>query len=66
MRSRIKEAMIKNLSDDERAVIIYHYHEDLDFDSIAQRLGKAVNSIRVMHYRALSKVREAIEPRDRT
>lgn len=51
------EALLEGLTELERTVVRLRYEEDLDFGTIARRLGKEANAVHQIHFRALSKLR---------
>jgi len=53
---------IVTLSPVEREVIILRFILDLDYPRVAQVVGKSVNNVRVIQYRALRKLHEKLAP----
>ena len=51
------EALLGGLTELEQEVLRLRYLEDLDFQEIATRLGKAPNAVHQIHHRALTKLR---------
>lgn len=51
------EALLDGLTELEQTVLKQRYEEDLDFQTIAKRLGKEPNAVHQIHHRALTKLR---------
>ena len=51
------EVFLEGLTELEQEVVRLRYLEDLDFQEIATRLGKAPNAVHQIHHRALTKLR---------
>jgi RNA polymerase sigma-70 factor (ECF subfamily) len=51
------EAFLDGLTELEREIVRLRYVEDLDFQEIANRLGKEPNAVHQAHHRALTKLR---------
>jgi RNA polymerase sigma-70 factor (ECF subfamily) len=54
-------AMNSELTDDQRHVIILRFLEDFSLKETAQIIGKAVNNIKVIQNRGITKLRKALE-----
>ena len=55
---------LATLSPVEREVIILRFVLGLDYPRVAQVVGKSVNNVRVIQYRALKKLHERLAPAD--
>jgi RNA polymerase sigma-70 factor (ECF subfamily) len=55
---------LATLSPVEREVIILRFVLGLDYPRVAQVVGKSVNNVRVIQYRALKKLHERLAPSD--
>ena len=60
---RLRHAIMK-LSPTERQVILLRFVHDLDYTEVGQMLGKTVNAVRVIQYRALCNLRKIVAERE--
>lgn len=52
---------VRELSPDQRRVIVMRFLDDLSYDQIAQILGKSVGAVRVLQFRGLKSLRQLIQ-----
>jgi len=60
-RARYLEAAIRQLPEDQRAVIVMRFIEEMDYAEVAAIMGKSPGALRVAQYRALAALRKIIE-----
>ena len=60
-RFRELEAAIRQLPEDQRAVIELRFIEDMDYAEVALITGKSQGALRVMQFRALAALRKILE-----
>ena len=59
----LKPAIFSELSDRERAILILRYESGFSFTEIGERIGFSRQSIQNSHFKALKKLRDALEPK---
>jgi RNA polymerase sigma-70 factor, ECF subfamily len=52
---------VRHLPSEQRQVIIMRFIDDLSYQDIAQILGKTVGAVRVIHFRALTNLRQLLD-----
>jgi RNA polymerase sigma-70 factor (ECF subfamily) len=52
---------VRHLPGEQRQVIIMRFIDDLSYQDIAQILGKSVGAVRVIHFRALTNLRQMLD-----
>lgn len=57
----LKPAIFSQLSDRERAIVILRYESGFSFTEIGERIGFSRQSIQKSHFKALKKLRSALE-----
>ncbi len=60
-RARNLEAAIRQLPEDQRAVIVMRFIEEMDYAEVAAITGKSPGALRVAQHRALAALRKIIE-----
>jgi RNA polymerase sigma-70 factor (ECF subfamily) len=60
---RLRSA-ITRLKPTEREVVLLRFVDDLSYDEVARMLGKTVNAVRVIQYRALCNLRRIVAERE--
>ena len=60
-RARDLEAAIRQLPEDQRAVIVMRFIEEMDYAEVAAITGKSPGALRVAQHRALAALRKMIE-----
>jgi RNA polymerase sigma-70 factor (ECF subfamily) len=55
---------IRRLKPTEREVVLLRFIDDLSYDDVAHMLGKTVNAVRVIQYRALCNLRRMVAERE--
>jgi len=56
----VVEKAMKNLSPQSRLVLVLHYEQGFSFEEIAEIVGMPASTIRSVHRRALTKLRETL------
>jgi RNA polymerase sigma factor FliA len=59
--SNMLRGSIADLPDKERAIVVGHYLEHLDFQAIAQQLGLSKGRVSQLHSRAIAQLRDLLE-----
>ncbi|MCD8309316.1 MAG: sigma-70 family RNA polymerase sigma factor [Clostridia bacterium] len=52
---------IKFLDEEEQKIIVYRFVQDMSFKEISKAMGKPLNTVTSVYYRALKKIKEKIE-----
>ena len=52
---------VRHLPGEQRQVIVMRFIDDLSYQDIAQVLGKSVGAVRVIHFRALTNLRQMLD-----
>lgn len=60
----IQEAIQRDLTDDQRHVIVLRFLEEFSLRETAAILGKDINHVKVIQSRALAKLRQVLESKD--
>ena len=64
-RARSLEAAIRRLPDQQRAVIVLRFIENMDYAQVAAILGKSQGALRVIQHRALAALRQILAQEDK-
>ena len=60
-RAVLVERALRELSEDQREVIILHFMEEMSHPEVAQVTGKTEEAVRALKYRAMKTLRDAID-----
>ena len=52
---------VRNLSEDQREVVVMRFLDDLSYTEIAELMGKSVGAVRVLQFRALQNLRSFVQ-----
>lgn len=62
VRREVRQAMLK-LTEDQQHVLALRFSQELSLEETAQLLGKSVNAVKVLQFRALAALRRAMDER---
>lgn len=62
IHQEVRDAML-NLTDDQQHVIALRFSQELSLEETAQMMGKTVNAVKVLQYRALAALRRQLDRR---
>lgn len=62
VRQEIREALL-NLTNDQQHVIALRFSQELSLEETAQTMGKSVNAVKVLQFRALAALRRQLDKR---